>query len=288
MFIRQIECPNCRKQGRLDSEFFFNRTGREYNAKCRICNTLFPLEDHWVQRVLSAHPSSRLSALSNHSEFGEISIKPGEIARIDFKTPFDVVTRATFCPQGSRSKIVRDEHLSKESMSVIAADSDLTKGGDIRAFWKVEGLINVDQKPAWYLQLYSAATHVVHGLYRPAVIDYALAFELILEETIRRHLYIKCGEECSSYIMDKNWRVEDRCKQVLELATGHRMTDHPGMYNSWDKHVRKLRNSIAHGKCQPLDEKQVQKTHEAAFQAIWWLECLEPKRTISGEGEGGN
>jgi len=141
--------------------------------------------------------------------------------------------------------------------------------------WSVYGLISIADLPAWFIQFYAAATHLVNGLYKPALLDYAVAFELFLESFLRMKLTARFGTIHAEYLLRKGWRVEDRCKDILQLATGHRMTDRNDVFQPWDIFVRRPRNELAHGQRIDIDNIAVESAHQATYQAIRWIETLD-------------
>jgi hypothetical protein len=145
---------------------------------------------------------------------------------------------------------------------------------DAEVTWSVYGLVDIDILPSWYVQFYAAVTQLAGKLYKAALWDYAIAFEVFLGEFLAHHLTTKYGTAMSEYILRRSWRVEDRCKEVLELAIGHRLRERDDVYLPWDQKVRKPRDGLLHGERVTVDEEAAEQAHQAVYQAIRWVESV--------------
>jgi hypothetical protein len=115
---------------------------------------------------------------------------------------------------------------------------------------------------------------MTNRLYKPALLDYAIAFEIFLEAYLRSRLNARLGPRATEAMLKENWRVRDRCKKVLRLATGYGMSDRNDVYQPWDVHVRKPRDDVAHGRKSTVKLEEAEKAHQAVYQAIRWIESL--------------
>lgn len=202
---------------------------------------------------------------------------PGQTANVTFSRPFDYVCRAFLTPNSRSPVIAQEAHLQTSGMIILAgrfeSSAPITEAVEIS--WLVHGLCNVNSLPPWRVHFFAAATHLANGLYKPALLDYSAAFELFLETYIREKLIQSYGTACTEHLLRKSWRVEDRCKDLLELATGHRLSERSDVYQPWDTDVRRVRNELAHGTVVPIDHAAAESAHQATYQAIRWVECLQ-------------
>lgn len=275
MFIELIKCAHCGTKGRPGTEFHLSIDGSLHRLRCD-CGHAFDLPDPLDQCILSDNIFVRLGALSNQREGGFVTVPAGGTAKVVFRRAFDFACRAFLTPLGNQLTYAKEAYLQNDCMIVLAARhaTDDIELLPIEVSWSVYGLIDIDALPAWYVQFYAAATHLANGLFKPALLDYAAAFELFLERYLRSRLEARFGLDCTDLILHKSWRVEDRCKEVLELAVGHRMTERDDLYQPWDAHVRRLRNDIAHGKSVTIGVGEAEAAHQATYQAIRWIERL--------------
>jgi len=137
------------------------------------------------------------------------------------------------------------------------------------------GLTNIDKLPAWYIHFYNAITQLENGFYKSALLDYAVAFETFVESFLNECFKDKFGDEIAEYILKKCWRIEDRSKELLELVTGHRLTENKDLYELWHKKVRQLRNELVHGKNNKIKKEDAETAHQASYQAIAWINSLK-------------
>jgi hypothetical protein len=275
MFIDLIQCTDCGKRGRPGAAFNLSIDGATHRLHCN-CGNAFDLPDPRDQCILSDNVFVRLGALSNYQEGGFVDVTPGGSTKVTFRRAFDYPCRAFLAPLGNQAIYAKEAYLDSDCMVILAGrhatDSDTAPA--IEVSWSVYGLVGIDVLPAWNVQFYAAATHLANNLFKPALLDYAGAFELFLEEYLRSRLERRFSADCAELILRKSWRVEDRCKDILELASGHRMTERVDVYQPWDIHVRKPRNDLAHGKRVPVGPADAENAHQATYQAIRWIESL--------------
>lgn len=275
MFIDLIQCTDCGKRGRPGAAFNLSIDGATHRLHCN-CGNAFDLPDPRDQCILSDNVFVRLGALSNYQEGGFVDVTPGGSTKVTFRRAFDYPCRAFLAPLGNQAIYAKEAYLDSNCMVILAGrhapDPDTAPA--IEVSWSVYGLVGIDVLPAWNVQFYAAATHLANNLFKPALLDYAGAFELFLEEYLRSRLERRFSADCAELILRKSWRVEDRCKDILELASGHRMTERVDVYQPWDIHVRKPRNDLAHGKRVPVGPADAENAHQATYQAIRWIESL--------------
>ncbi len=274
MFIDLIQCDHCGHRGRPGTDF--GASGSPCNELHCKCGHTFAIADGRDQCALSTHIFLRLEALSNQTEHGAVTLLPGHTATVTFSRPFDYVCRAFLTPHSQIPVIAQEAHLQNTGMIILAGllDPSTPINEKAEVAWLVHGLRDLDSLPPWRVHFFAAVTHLANGLYKPALLDYSAAFELFLETYLREKLVRSFGEGCADHLLRKSWRIEDRCKDLLELATGHKLTERTDVYQPWDTSVRKVRNELAHGASVPVDQAAAERAHQATYQAIRWIECL--------------
>jgi hypothetical protein len=150
--------------------------------------------------------------------------------------------------------------------------------------WHVYGLVELDSLPAWHVQYYSALTHLINGLFKPALLDYAIAFEIFIASFLRERLTTSFGASMTDYVLRRTEKIEERVKGLLEQACGQSMSSHTDVYQPWHSHtdvyqpwhdhVQRPRNHVAHGKPIVIDTAEAERAHQAIWQAIRWIESL--------------
>jgi hypothetical protein len=275
MFIQPIECDRCHRKGDSGGIQISSQLGVD-RAHCQ-CGSTFEVSSD--QLVLSANEFSRLRILSNHTEYGTVAATPGISTKVTFKRPFEFACRAYVTPVVPDGFLVlfREHFLQKDSMLVLNSvlrEEHLKPVNPISFNWHVFGLVEINMLPAWYLQYYSALTHLINGLFKPALLDYGTAFELFLETFLRKRLTASVGQRMTDYLLEKAWRIDERIKDLLEQVCGQRLTARLDVYQPWDEYVRKPRNELSHGKKLGVDEPAAERAHQATWQTIKWIESL--------------
>lgn len=198
---------------------------------------------------------------------------PGSQAKIRFSRPIGAISSINFAPNGP--VVVKEHFVQPEEMSVISCAWAGPAGpGVVQVDWSVQGLVDVDSLPVWYVLFYSAVSLGVKKLHKPAVLDYAASFEAFLGDFLRAHLERQFGPAMADYTLDRTWRVDDRCKDLLRLVTGRRLTDAADVYRDWQENVRRPRDLLMHGGLRPMDEGDALKARRATYQAVRWIQDL--------------
>ena len=241
--------------------------------------------------VLSKHLFLRLQAVSNYMEGGNVEILPGRMYEIVFQKPIDIVSlvQTNRILSGSEKRPhgslhVKEERRKKDRIRILSSFSRMEgplTNENVRVDWSVVGLVNTDTLPIWFIYFYSAISQYYNAwetstdaIYKLSLINYALSFETFIEDFLRRHLIKMYDERLAEYILGKTWRIEDRCKDLLELVTGQRLTGRMDVYQDWDSYVRLPRNELSHGKPVNVDYYGVEKAHQATYQALRWVGSL--------------
>jgi hypothetical protein len=276
MYIEPITCSRCGRTGRPAEEGFQSSTdvnGVVVHCQCGETITLRGDEAR-DQAMLSMNTFARLSAASNHTESGTAWIPPGQVHDVTFAKPFDFPCRAFLTPNAPVA--LKEAFLTGERMQILCSvlPSHQSVPDPVEVFWLVFGLVDVDSLPTWYVHFYGALTQLENGLYKPALIDYAVAFESFTEAFLADRLARRVGEQIAGYLLRRTSRIEDRVKDLLELAIGARLSSRADVYQPWDEHVRTPRNRLAHGDRIKIDRDAANRAHAASYQAIRWIQAL--------------
>lgn len=274
MFIEPLKCSACGRTGRPGEQGFqASGSGVDIVVHCD-CKHAFKPTSPIDQQILSTNEFVRLGAASNYSEWGEIELVPGNAADIKFKRHFDIPCKAYFTPTGPI--FVREVRLKHDQMTAI---SSMWVGRPllstpVKISWLIYGLVDLNALPTWYVHFYSAMAQMHNGFFKSALLDYAVCFESFIEAYLGDRLRTKSGAEVSDYLLRRTWRVEDRVKDLLQLAVGHRLSERDDVYQPWDRDVRDIRNRLTHGERIQIDQAGAERGHQAVYQAIRWIESL--------------
>ncbi len=275
MFIEPLQCSSCGRRGRPGEEGFqSSMEGGEVFVHCE-CKHKFAVESPRDQQILSGNEFVRLGAASNYSEGGSLALLPGTAAEVKFSRRIDFPCKVYFTPVGSPI-VAKEVFLQGNQMTVVSSmwpGRSLTSE-PVRVNWLIYGLIDIEALPTWYIHFYSAITQVSNGLYKTGLFDYAVSFETFIESFLAERLGQRYDSELSEYLLRRIWRIEDRCKELLQLAVGRRLTERDDVYQPWDRYVREIRNRLAHGERIAVDRGAAERAHDAVYQAIRWIESV--------------
>jgi len=278
MFIEPMKCSHCHKTGRPGELGFGVRgDGESYVIHCE-CGNQIPVPNARDQLLLSQNELCRLGAIANYNERGTIQIIPGACESVTFRRPIDFICKAYLVPDTLVH--LKEDWIQKESM-VILSSTLRDKPPDkqlVTINWQIYGLVDIDALPSWYVLFCGAVTNGVKLLSKPALLDYAASFEAFLADFLKVFLTQLYGESLALFLLRRNWRVEDRCKDLLYLATGFKMSDRSDVYLPWDQDVRKPMDKVRHGEHLSVDKDDAERAHQAVYQAIRWIESLPIKR----------
>jgi hypothetical protein len=196
---------------------------------------------------------------------------------VKFNRGFDFPCKVYFTPEGSPI-MAKEIFLQGDQMTVVSSiwpGRSLTSE-PVRVAWLIFGLIDIEALPTWYIHFYSAITQVSNGLYKTGLFDYAVSFETFVESFLAERLGQRYGNELSEFLLRRTWRIEDRCKELLKLAVGRRLTERDDVYQPWERYVRDIRNRLAHGERIAVDREAAERAHDAVYQAIRWIESVTP------------
>jgi hypothetical protein len=277
--IKPIKCSQCGKEGWPgEVNFDFSVSSGQFFIHCG-CGNQYSVPANRDQLILSSNFFTRLGAASNHEENGSVEVTLGRSIIIQFSRPFDFPSRAFVTPQAANREgfvFAKELHIQKTKMEILtsAREPRPLDGEQIKLNYIVYGLVDINQLPNWHVLFYSAITNHQNGLFKAALMDYAISFEVFLESLLQKELSKKYDQSVSEYMVKKIWKVEERCKDLLKIIIGHRLSDCNDVYQPWDLHVRQPRNDLAHGKKFGVDQMESEKAHQAVYQAIRWIEKL--------------
>jgi len=275
VYLTPVRCPACGREGR-PGEDGLPTVSREdrVDIHCQ-CGQVFQLESPLGQMVLSANPFARLRAVSNAMDFGLVAVTPGCTSEVRFAEPFDFVCRAFFTAIGVPI-VVKELELRPDGMTIMSSfvDKGRVAENDALVSWQVYGLRGINGLPLWRVHFCSAVSQLENGLFKSALLDYAVAFEACIEHFLRQRFTARCGAKVAEHLLDKTRSAEERCTSLLKLASGHDLGDEPELLRSWKRHVQKPRNELAHGSRRLVDRDAAEQAHQAVYQAIVWIEHL--------------
>ncbi|MCJ7484247.1 MAG: hypothetical protein MUO31_14940 [Thermodesulfovibrionales bacterium] len=274
MFIEPIKCKKCGLSGYAAEEpFQMSNSSDGSQLHCKCGNTIELKDQEAIdQQILSKNTFSRLTSVSNYSESGTLTLKPGESVNVQFSRHIDYICKVFLTPNAQ--VLTKEAFVSSKSMIVLTSIPPIHGNTPpiVDITWMVYGLINVDLLPAWHIHFYSAITQNENRLYKAAVIDYAVAFETFLESFLVEKFTSQFGNDLSKYILKRINKIEDRTKELLQYAIGYRLTERADVYQPWDDHVRRPRNRLAHGERLFIGKDEAEAAHSACYQAIRWIQ----------------
>lgn len=282
-FIEPVTCSNCGQKGRPGDMGFISHG---WFVTCNKCNQKMEVQNPRDQNILADNLFGRIYALSNYQEGSFKECIVGKSLKIDFAKPFDYVGFASFGPSGRFFADRFDPYnldpikdhliiLTSEIPGVLPNEG-VPDSVKIGVQYSVVGLINIQSIPPWYLLFYNALSDLIyHRQYKTSFLEYSMAFEAFIEQFLSEQLTAKYDKEIAEYLIEKTkGRIEDRVKQLLDLATGHKLQENLAVYQPWDECVRQPRNKLIHGVVVNIGKEEAEKAHQATYQAIRWVQRL--------------
>lgn len=283
VFIEPIQCSNCGRKGRPGENGFGSlQKGQDMVIRCD-CGNVIRIDSPRDQSILSENTFCRLEGASNYFERGDVHIESCSVTKIKFQRSFDFVCKAFVSPNSPI--YVTEKWLNKDGMEILSAGywesaSNKERQIEIEVGWAVYGLVELEDLPTWYVHFYSAITHAINGLYKSALLDYAVAFEAFIESFLVEYLTLRYDKDIARYLLKTTWQVEKRCNNLLNLAIGHRLSECPDVYQPWNMKVRDLRNRLIHGEHISINKDAAENAHQATYQAIRWIQSLVGQKEI--------
>jgi len=289
MLIKPLKCPVCHGQRSptvglsfgLPADTFplLGNINHPLSAQCG-CGHRFEIVAPRDAMMLSDNPFMRLGAASNHCESGNVEVEVGRSTLIRFKRPFDFPCRAFISPMSSTyrgSVFAKEVFLMKQEMLILtsAGGPRPLDGERITINYFVYGLVDINTLKNWEVLLYSGIANQQNDFFKPALMDYAISFEAFVEMFLARKLSETYNADVSEYLLRKTSSIEGRCKELLELATGHRLSEQNDVYQPWDLSVRTPRNHLAHGEILPVGRQECEIAYQAVYQAVRWIQELK-------------
>ncbi len=262
-----LDCPACSTREREHPGTLTPLTTDPLECiHCAACGHTFTRLD------ALAHPISfaRWAALATHMEAGRADLRPGDYAKVKLASHFDVVGPLVATAQGpilAKASLEWGEAVEIYTSRMPGHPDDQPIG----VAWLVFGIQESDKVPGWWLQLFAAIQSAADGRAKPAIIDYAGAFELFVETVLSDALTAKYDAEAADHILNRTQAVTERVRMPLELATGHQLTEDHVIYDAWTTKVKKVRNALAHGGGPPLNPGDAEEAHQATIAAMRWI-----------------
>lgn len=271
--IQPIVCPQCGHTGFPGEEGMSGIIDDGTLTIACKCGNKFPVPWNRDQYILSKHLMNRIMAACNGIEWGTVEITPGVIENVTFEIPFATIGIVELTPNCTYPLHVNEVLVNPERMMIgsSAFDAKHATSERIRINYVVYGLHSQIDVPAWFQQFFAAIVNTRKMLYKPALIDYATAFEMFVELHLQRKLTQKYDESVATFLLDKNPKIETRVKDVLELATGVKMPSNDEIYQPWHVRVQRMRNKLAHGEILSIGHDDVEQAHQAVYRAMKWI-----------------
>lgn len=276
--IKPIVCPQCNREGWPGENGFQLDSPSSGPSKVHCtCGQVIIIDSPRDYLMLSTNIFVRLLGASNHWENGSVRLIPGHLRIVRFKRPFDLPCKAFVTP--AAPIFVTEHSLSRDSVRILSSvfvdDSGTAQHNKpVGVSWIAFGLVDVNTLPTWYILFYGALAHNANGFYKPALLDYATAFEAFVEQFLRKHIAQHHGGRLTNNLLKKMWKIEDRVRYLLELVTQHSLTEEREIYEPWNKCVQTPRNRLMHGQYVAVGKGEAENAHRATYQAIRWIESL--------------
>jgi hypothetical protein len=269
--IPLVECPSCNHTGRPGEEHFtVSGDGNAVTVHCD-CGTLIKVDDARDQFILSKN-SIRISGTSNYFEKGHLTIESGKSVMINFRRPIDIISNVSLTP--NQPVIVAEHHVSREGMTILSSawvNGSLPED-TVSIDWAVEGLIELDSLPIWYVVFYNATVLGLKGFHKAALVEYEIAFEAFIGSLLKNALTERFGKDAADYMLGQTRRIEDRCTSMLKFAIDHKLSECARLYSDWQRFVQEPRNKIMHGSNLPVSKEDSEQAHQIIYQAIRWIQ----------------
>ena len=90
------------------------------------------------------------------------------------------------------------------------------------------------------------------------------------------------GQRMADFLLKQHWQIDRRVSDVLEIATGQRLSANAAVNKAWLDNVNQPRTRLSHGKRLSVGPDEVDKARQAVCRAIQWIEGLKPA-ALSGQ-----
>jgi hypothetical protein len=221
--------------------------------------------------LIEANGFDRLWAVSTGGEIGKARLRVGQVHLVAFSAPLELVGLVTCNPR--MDCYARPLLVGTGGFSIITSvppEADIPSHAvDISYF--ALGIRKVADVEEWWLRLHDAVHGAFEFRYKSAFLDYAVTFEMFVETYLYERLCSDMNTERAEIILKKFKGIEERAKDGLKLATGHSLTEDPGVYSAWQKHVQQPRNALMHGARVVIGQEEAEAAHQAVCRAIQWI-----------------
>lgn len=164
-----------------------------------------------------------------------------------------------------------DEELKSIAYTIIPERSHIQYTSPIDVHIYIFG-DKVNKRLEVWEQVFANAIVLRHKrMYRLALIEYATAIEIVLEDTLSMKLEAQHDKAFAKRTLEGNTSVERRFKMLLPLVMGQTPKALNGVISEWAKYIQKPRNdTVHHGGI--ITEEIAGKAHTAAYQTIRWIQ----------------
>jgi len=262
-----LDCPACSTREREHPGTLTPLTTDPLERiHCAACGHTFRRLDALTHSISFV----RWAAIATHMEAGRVDLRPGDFTTVKLVSPFDTVGPLMTTAQG----YIAAKGSLNWSNSVEIYTSRLPGYPDdqpVGVAWLVYGIQEADKVPGWWLQLFTAIQSAAEWRAKPAIIDYAGAFELFIETVLNDTLTAKYDAAAAAHILNRTQAVTERVRTPMELAIGHALTEDHAIHDAWVTKVRKVRNALAHGSGPSLNPDAAEEAHQATIAAMRWI-----------------
>lgn len=305
MYIEPLAC-GCKNRKRYGGDWdavSWNPAIPRLRVECFGCGLAIANENKQMavdQLALSSQIQYRLTGLSNEASQDTINTKLNTAFSIDYARPFDMfgLVSATPMIDGYTTIIDGDKNIAA-GVTMSHDPMETTRTERIPVLIRIAGLVEINTLPTWHVLLYSGLYVQRQGLYRAALIDYAVAFEAFLYKLLREEITRHHGEKVTISLFEKYRNIDERFRGLLDIAIGHTHNENEQgekIYQAWSRWVQQPRNMLAHGDKLvraadgeevktdvgfDVTEEQATRAYTTTYHAIRWLQDLRARDTLS-------
>jgi len=233
---------------------------------CSACGHIFTRLD----ALADPNSFTRWAAIATHMEAGQVDLRPGDYTTVKLASQFDAVGPLVVTAQGptaAKASFTWGESVEIYTSRIPGQPDDQPVG----IAWLVYGIQESDKVPGWWVQLFAAIHSASEWRAKPAIIDYAGAFELFIETILNDTLTAKYSAAVAAHILNRTQAVAERVRTPLELAIGHQLTEDHTIHEAWVAKVRKVRNALSHGGGPAINPGDAEDAHQATIAAMAWI-----------------
>lgn len=286
--LAPVSCPRCGRTGYPGWHPFvgtyphIDEASGVWHTETLTCSCGHRFDVSFDMRLhaLSESPFSRWFAASNAYEAGTVDITIGTIAPVRLKEPCDLVGLVLLRPVGEDAprglvlkELIAGDGGGIDILSAWAPGTEaLPQAVRVQVHWQVFGLRGIEALNIGRVQFYAAMIHAKDRLWKPALLEYASAFEAYVERYLHGILARRFGEQAAHHLLSENKGIEGRVTGFLRLVAGYELKDEPDLFRDWQEAVQQRRNKLAHGVRMGIGAADVERAHQAVYRAIDWMD----------------